>query len=130
MAKLSDSEVNELIIIADAKIKEWKGSWYTLFIPIPKRYNLEEQLEAIEKLGNSENERALAYISSLLKISSSYDEYLAISHYCHINLKGNLKRKLDRSINSISRFGYNETTQKIKSAISKLEESLSINKNI
>jgi hypothetical protein len=55
MRKLNDSEVLKLIRIADGNIKEWRSHWFTLGIPIPHYSKLEDQLEAISKLGDSQN---------------------------------------------------------------------------
>src|SRR3989344_4041777 len=133
MTKLADLEVEKLIKIADANIKEWKRNWYTLFIPIPRRYNLEEQLEAIERLGNSESEKALEYLSNLSE--KSYYKYTR--YYSHINLKGELRSRMNESYNSIDfnfrpvylifEDEYFKMKEIIESAKSNLEKALNLN---
>ncbi len=63
---LSPEQVSDLIRIADARIKEWRGSWYTFGIPVPRRFTLEEQLEAVQHLGTSRTAAAFEYLSRLL----------------------------------------------------------------
>ncbi len=62
---LSDQEVQELIRIADSGVKEWRGHWYTLGIPIPYYFDLNEQLYAINKLGKSGNSKALEFLTKI-----------------------------------------------------------------
>ena len=64
--KLSDEETSELIRIANAGVKDWRIHWFILGLPIPHHYRLEEQLDAITKLGESQNPRALEYLSRLI----------------------------------------------------------------
>src|SRR3989338_3902139 len=143
MAKLPDSEVSELIKIADAEVKEIirKGRWYSLGIPVKTKiyYNLKEQLEAIEKLCNSENEKALEYIKSLFYSEDipGYEDY-SLRPERYPNIKGELNKALSHGISTNylrelydrvpSPFIDNREvciSYKIKSARSKLENSLS-----
>jgi hypothetical protein len=63
--RLSDQEVQALIYIANAGIKEKRAHWYTFGIPIGHRYGLDEQLEAITKLGESKNKSALDFLTRM-----------------------------------------------------------------
>lgn len=71
MSNLSEQEVQELIRIADHGVKERRGYWYTLGIPIRHRYNLDEQVTAIERLGYSRNPTALEYLLKLAEKQES-----------------------------------------------------------
>ena len=63
--KLSDQEVQGLIKVIEGGAKEVRRHWYTLGIKISHWYNLDEQLDAIKKLGLSKNKIALNYIDKL-----------------------------------------------------------------
>ncbi|MEN9626247.1 MAG: hypothetical protein RL557_575 [archaeon] len=80
---LSDEEVDSLVYIADAGVKERRGHWYTLGIPINHHYGLEDQLEAIRTLGESRNKKALKYLE---KLAEAGNEMIHIGgHILHPN---------------------------------------------
>lgn len=69
--ELSDEEVTDLIQIAKGGLKPKKRYWYTLGIPVPifqRYYTLDEQLDAIRKLGESRSRTAKDQLKELVKI--------------------------------------------------------------
>ena len=64
--KVSDQEIQELIRVADWGVKGKRAHWYTLGIRVNHRYSLEEQFEAIRKLGESKNSLALDYLKEVI----------------------------------------------------------------
>jgi len=75
---LPNQEVQGLIEIIDGGIKEVRRHWYTLGIKIHHRYSLNEQLDAVRKLGLSKNKIALDYIRKL-NLSEQVDNGLNTS---------------------------------------------------
>ena len=63
--KLTDEEVEALLRIADNQMKGYRRHWYTLGIATPHYPSLYEQLDAISRLGESGNPRALEYLTEL-----------------------------------------------------------------
>ena len=134
--RLSDREVSNLIRIADARI-----TWDTRFlgIPIPRRYNLKEQLEVIRSLGESGSARALEYLRKInhseewrvnSDASDSQGDYGGISYP---NARGSLGSKLSSGWCSgpnaqvdpeMANYEQNpEVARLLNQAIEKLEES-------
>jgi len=97
--RLSDHEVEMLVRISNAGIKEWKRHLYTLGISVPHHYNLGEQLEAIKQLGESRNERALDYLRKLnetdFELCNPCDRMDGSGRDWYPNAKGQLYKALD-----------------------------------
>ena len=64
---LSDEAVDRLIRIVNSDTKLYRRHWYFFWIPIAYEYCLDEQLEALEILGQSRNLKALDYVEKLSK---------------------------------------------------------------
>ena len=60
-----------LVEIVKGKLPRSKGRWYTRFIPLSSRPNLDEQLAAIRQLGESGDPPARVYLESLLQTETS-----------------------------------------------------------
>ena len=141
---LSDQDVRELIRIAEGGLKERRGYWYTLGIKINHYFSLDEQLEAIQKLGLSKNITALDYLRKLNVqetrengYQDAPDDNWASPCYDELypNAKGLLQEVLESRIRqhreALGGIGlYNnsprmhDTRSVISQALSKLEESL------
>lgn len=134
---LSDQEVQELIRIADSGVKERRGHWYTLGIPINHHYELREQLDAIEKLGLSQNQLALGYLRELNKKSESerYDGSACYTYTFYPNAKGELAENLRGEQCQFDGYGdiYKSPSpyvaDTIHKSLSRLEASLKENKS-
>jgi hypothetical protein len=60
-ASLADT----LIRRADGAIKQWRAHWWSLGIPVPHRYGLDEQLAAIRELGRLDHPKARRYLQTI-----------------------------------------------------------------
>lgn len=102
--RLPDEEVRELIKVAEGGVKRIERSqhWYYLGIPSNDEidYKLEEQLNAIIRLGFSKNPQALSYMENLMKSEDTgykhggSDSYSDETHIVHPYAKGELASAL------------------------------------
>ena len=137
---LSDQEVQELIKITEGCLKEKRGHWYTLGIPIETHYSLNEQLDAVRKLSLSGNRVALNYLSRLNLneqvdngCNTSWDGY---GDTCYDTVYPNAEGELKDVLESRMVGGYTspakyqnhprqeETREILHESLSKLEASL------
>lgn len=116
---LTDEEVEVLIRIADGgETKTYEKGWRTLWLTMEHRhyaYNLDAQLEAIERLGRSSNLKALVYVEKLSEyVDGGYTEGGSCSdadehNVDYPNAKGELRSALGWS--SPSTAGVREWSQ-------------------
>jgi hypothetical protein len=133
--RLSNDEVLKLIYVAEAGIKEKRGGLRTLGIPVKKRYNLDEQLTAISRLGDSNSPIALGYLTNLSKIvpwhkspDPHYHDFDYGGSTCP-NAKGELRIALISRYSGQKIDKCDERAVKIiNTAISKLEKAVKIQK--
>ncbi len=125
---VGEQAVEELIRVVEA-LKEKRGHWYTLGIPINHYYSYEEQLQAIDRLGDSRSPRALEYLtraSEVLVNTKDQGRGMSTTYIWHPNLKGALGRAFSRTCGATYAHAPNPDERRLSEAVSKLRRSLSI----